>query len=602
MANTKQKTNFVLILLVLAIFFNLLINNYNAYAFTGTSLNFNTTNNLKEIATNPNNNNYDTTLYSNKLVGNYSGLYNGYFGFLNQTQQTQPILISLIYPLNKSGTYNESISFKFTISQSAQYCQLLINNSVNQTIYNPSGLTTINTFLNIGKYRWQIKCYNFESQEFDSQIRTLTILRADGFSGTNLTNVDISNITNLTLKKQRGQILFNGTTDLSKGENLKENILITENSIFVNSSALPELNKSAIITFYNTNLQYPIILRDNQFCNDCSILENNQNITFSVPHFTTYSVSENSKLIISDTTDSEQKYANDLITLYANYTNLTSREPINAYCNITFEDTGTFTMNFDGNLYNYQRTFATEGIFYYNISCDGSLLNYAKLSAKDYVSISKRDGPQGANLTNLGSERGNSTSVGVEIAQQGNITPINLESKIITNAWQGYYGNISGQIILESPDNKRFYDWQINEPKGQVYATRAQDVNFATINCTSELQIQQEELFLGKQSTDSDSVNNTFNQTLHPSISVGSIIIPQNTCRSTNMNVNGNSQNTNFYEILLSDSANNIIYTALIDSNKIGFDNNIYDFQMLVGENGQDSIETTTYYFFLELT
>ncbi|MEM4397676.1 MAG: hypothetical protein QW757_03585, partial [Candidatus Woesearchaeota archaeon] len=397
MANTKQKTKLVLILLVLAILFNFVNNNYRVYAFTGSSLNYNTTNNLKEIAINPNNNNFNSSLYSNKLVGNYSGNYNGFFGLLNNSQQAETIIINLVSPLNKSGTYNESVSFKFTLSNTASYCQLLLNNSVNQTIYNANGLTTINTNLKIGKYNWQIKCFNSESQEFNSQIRTLTILKADSFSGTNLTNVDLSNITNLTLKKQSGQLLFNGTTDLSNGENLNSNIIITEKSIFVNSTALPELNKSAILTLYNTNLQYPLILRDNQLCSECNILENNQNITFYVPHFTTYSVSENSKLIISDTTDLEQKYANDLITFYANYTNLTSKQAINAYCNITFEDTGTFTMTFDGTLYNYQRTFATEGVFYYNVSCDGSLLNYAKLSAKDYASISRRDGPQGVN-------------------------------------------------------------------------------------------------------------------------------------------------------------------------------------------------------------
>ena len=56
-----------------------------------------------------------------------------------------------------------------------------------------------------------------------------------------------------------------------------------------------------------------------------------------------------------------------------------------------------------------------------------------------------------------------------------------------------------------------------------------------------------------------------------------------------------------FYEVLLSYGASNMVYTSLIDANQIGFDENAYDFEMLVGEDWNDEA-VTPYYFFAEIS
>ncbi|MCM2326208.1 MAG: hypothetical protein NDI94_07110, partial [Candidatus Woesearchaeota archaeon] len=197
-----------------------------------------------------------------------------------------------------------------------------------------------------------------------------------------------------------------------------------------------------------------------------------------------------------------------------------------------------------------------------------------------------------------GSERGNVSKVYNQTTMAGNTTILDLASLTITNYWQGFYGNISGGISLQDSQGNTFYDWNVVVLNGEVFATRAYDVNFATFNCSNSTHIGSEEAYLGHVSTTGDSVSSTFSGSTHPSFSVGSLSIPQDTCVSTNLYVNG-AQGSDFYEVLLSDDASNMVYTAIIDENTVGFDGRTYDFEMLVGDKGDSSV--TSYYFFMEL-
>jgi len=97
-----------------------------------------------------------------------------------------------------------------------------------------------------------------------------------------------------------------------------------------------------------------------------------------------------------------------------------------------------------------------------------------------------------------------------------------------------------------------------------------------------------------------ESVENTFYKKSHPEFSIGSVTIDANTCNSTNLFVNSSSQDSTFYEVLLTDGASNMVYTAILDANETGFDNSSYDFEMIVGENKDDGI-STVYYFYVEI-
>jgi hypothetical protein len=301
------------------------------------------------------------------------------------------------------------------------------------------------------------------------------------------------------------------------------------------------------------------------------------------------------------------QYENNLIIFYANYTNRTSGESINGshiYCNISFSDIGTSSMVYDSesNIYAYNRTFSSAGVYYFNITCNDTNDNYASLNATDYASINEFNGPISlANITVIKSERANLSAPPAEIgAQAGNLTQLTINATTITKSWQGYYGQAGGTIYLKDGSGSTFYDWGIASPKGEIYATRAIDVNFATVSCSNLAQITSEEEFIGQQPEDGDSVRNTFNKNIHPEFNVGSVTINADSCNTTNLYVNSSAQDNSFFQVLLSDGASNMIYTAIIDADKTGFDNQSHDFQMLVGENGRDEA-TTTYYFFVEI-
>jgi len=191
-------------------------------------------------------------------------------------------------------------------------------------------------------------------------------------------------------------------------------------------------------------------------------------------------------------------------------------------------------------------------------------------------------------------------------AVAGNVSEIILNGNSITQTWQGYFGNVSGKIVLGDINNNTFYDWSAASAHGEVYATRSATTPiWANIKCANISDVSSEDAYLGtNQSTDVDSVNNTFvNTTGFPSFYVGSVLINNSKgCPGTMMyNASGVKSTTNFAEVLLSDTSN-MIYTSVLEQKAVGFDNRPHDFEMLVGENGHGGdMNPTTYFFYLEL-
>ncbi|MGV8162197.1 MAG: 3-keto-disaccharide hydrolase [Candidatus Nanoarchaeia archaeon] len=520
------------------------------------------------------------------------------------TIDSSPPNISIISPTNNSGDNDGLIVFRYTVSDDANIsnCALYLNNIYikQKTNIAKDIEQNITHNLNVGSYEWAVKCADSYGEIGTSNTNTITIIHTSSYSGktTNLSDVDVNNISNLIIEQpESGMINFSEPVNLSGGADFDNYVLIKHNFISVNSVTLPQLNKSATLTFYNLSLLNPIILKDNEPCTDCNIVTYTSNsLVFNVPHFSTYTASENSQIIIWDETELMLKHPFENVTFYANYTNTTSGLPIiGATCTILFNDS-SHIMTYNAELYSFTRNFTYSDIFEYNISCDGSSQGYTPLTIDDYASINNVGGPQGvSDIEVLNSERANTTIVPESILiTAGNVSLLSINGTGITQSWQGYYGNIFGTIYLNNGEGKTFYDWNLTNPSGEIYASRAIDVNFATLHCSNPADIITEESYLNHTSTSSDSVTNTFNQNTHPEFSTGIINIPQNTCPSTTV--------SGFFEVLLIDNANNIIYTSLIESDKEGFDLEPYDFQMIVGENGQNNnADITPYYFFVEI-
>jgi hypothetical protein len=196
--------------------------------------------------------------------------------------------------------------------------------------------------------------------------------------------------------------------------------------------------------------------------------------------------------------------------------------------------------------------------------------------------------------------------------------------------WKAYVGNVTGTLTLDDASDNTIYQWSISSISGEVYATRASgSINWSGINCTwiSDARINSsdgldnsnrspehnENSALSHTSSD-DNITSTFNSRNHSAITIGTVSIGKNECFSLNTYQIDAVQNfsdsdaANFTQVVLYDGAynstdGNVVYETPIEGGKAGFDNETYDFQMMVPENGLSSFTSSTaYYFYVELT
>lgn len=192
------------------------------------------------------------------------------------------------------------------------------------------------------------------------------------------------------------------------------------------------------------------------------------------------------------------------------------------------------------------------------------------------------------------------------ITAGGTFTTLTLNTTGQTYRWKAYVGNVSGKLVLADATNTSIFDWSVTSVTGEVYATRSSSsIDWTTVGCADNTLINDEDIFMNMSLSSPDTINNTFNNTIHKGFYVGGIRIQNSTCRAIATYVNGvaqiPSQNAVFQEVLLKDSSSNLIYTTLVNSYTIGYNNQRYDFQMILAENEYQSIPTT-YYLYVELT
>ena len=99
---------------------------------------------------------------------------------------------------------------------------------------------------------------------------------------------------------------------------------------------------------------------------------------------------------------------------------------------------------------------------------------------------------------------------------------------------------------------------------------------------------------------DSDGINETFNDTME-SITVGTVTLGN--CSMTSLYVNGSSSPTQDWNetILTVNNTDIIIFAAIANDNTWGFNNQSWDFQIMLGDDGNISA-ATTYYMYNEIT
>ncbi len=186
----------------------------------------------------------------------------------------------------------------------------------------------------------------------------------------------------------------------------------------------------------------------------------------------------------------------------------------------------------------------------------------------------------------------------------GTFTTLVLNISAQDYKWKAYVGNATGKLALQDQTNYSIYDWRLSTISGNVFVSRNNSIDWSNISCANRTLIENEDTYLNLNSSRSDSINMTFNSSQHKRFYAASKLITNSTCPAISTYIGGTSQSNGeankFQEVLLKDTANNMLYTTMLENSVIGFDNNRYDFQMIVAED-ETKQTGTTYYFYLEL-
>ena len=207
------------------------------------------------------------------------------------------------------------------------------------------------------------------------------------------------------------------------------------------------------------------------------------------------------------------------------------------------------------------------------------------------IIFNETDNVQGAAAAELTTAGGSFTTMVLNITQQ--------------NArWKAYVGNVTGEMVLADSNDRRIYDWDLVTITGEVFASRSNDLNWTNIGCVSDSILSNEEDFLNITTSDTDSINQTFDQTTHKEFWVGSTYIQNSSCRAIATYVNEQeqvvSEDAKFQEILLDDNSN-MVYATVLEQDEQGYDAaKTFDFQMILAED-KLAQSPTTYYFYAEI-
>jgi len=208
--------------------------------------------------------------------------------------------------------------------------------------------------------------------------------------------------------------------------------------------------------------------------------------------------------------------------------------------------------------------------------------------------------PSGADITYSSTDVPDPTSPDNRTNDGGTITTLVVDAVQQNIRWKAYIGNITGKLTLDDSAGSTIFEWVLAQEDitGEIYASRSNNVNWSSISCANSTIISSEQTALSMNATSVDSISNTFNETIHPPITVG--INTVNNCPATSTFVSSTrqSQGSADFPLVLVQDSTNIIYTTPINPSTTGYDSSLFDFQLILANNPSSS---TTYYFYVEL-
>ncbi|MBS3110444.1 hypothetical protein J4227_07995 [Candidatus Woesearchaeota archaeon] len=215
--------------------------------------------------------------------------------------------------------------------------------------------------------------------------------------------------------------------------------------------------------------------------------------------------------------------------------------------------------------------------------------------------------PEGPTISYLSNQTGTPDSASIINTTGGSITTVTLNATTQNTRWKAYVGNVTGTLTLEDGTGATIYDWITNSPSGEVYATRkSSTVSWGNIACASLANMENENQAINHTQS-VDNISTTFSQQEHGSFYVGTNYIGNNTCYSVHTYVNSSAQSSLFEEVVLYDGTTpangDIVFASILEDDVFGYNNQTYDFQLIVPENGLPGYASSTaYYFYVEIS
>ncbi|MEK6840674.1 MAG: hypothetical protein AABX79_01845, partial [Nanoarchaeota archaeon] len=259
---------------------------------------------------------------TNPFFINYTGLNEGNYSFNatandsdGNTGNTETRSVSLARPSltilrPENETYFNNISLLLNFSASLEdSVKYNLDNTANTTI---TGNTTFNT--TTGPHTLYLFANNTvgtttKNVTFTINISKFKVIYSNYKNNGSTTDFnqssyeDIQNLSGVVLERtSHGKISFNQAINLTNDSNPGDNILdldsytnISQNHIEINTTAVPNLNKSATLYLYGLTLSDPRVLRDGSVCPSTICTEvsySGGTFIFNVTQFTNYSAEE----------------------------------------------------------------------------------------------------------------------------------------------------------------------------------------------------------------------------------------------------------------------------------------------------------------------
>ncbi|MGV8151941.1 MAG: hypothetical protein ACP5OG_02580 [Candidatus Nanoarchaeia archaeon] len=232
-----------------------------------------------------------------------------------------------------------------------------------------------------------------------------------------------------------------------------------------------------------------------------------------------------------------------------------------------------------------------------------ALLVVFTISIISIISFVSAADPEGPTQVTIVSNTTKSTlnPYNVSTVPGGYIAHLNITANLRNPRWKAFVGWITGKFSLADSAGSRIYEWELSVTNGNVYATRAAStIAWASVNCSNLSKLELENYEMNHTNVD-DNISATFDIKNHSAFYVAGRLMDTNLCYTLHPYVE-NATSYAFDEMVL-DDGENIIFATPFEENQLGYNSELYDFQMLVPENGASTFSgITPYYLYVEVS